>query len=120
MTKTVSDTITTPGTILTFFITVANTGTTPLTNLTVTDTLPAGTTFISANAPGGFTTTTPPVGGTGTVTFFSSNPIPPLGTVSFQIAVMVVNIGIINNTATASADGVAPVTTPPTTTIVGD
>lgn len=114
--KNVSDTIITTGSNLTFFITVASTGTVPLTNLTVTDTLPASTTLISTNAPPGFNV----MFAAGTVTFVSLNPIPPAGTVSFQI---VVNVNApacttINNTASASADGVAPVTTPPTVTIV--
>src|SRR5207342_1421776 len=52
---------------LTYTLEVANAGT-DATNATVTDTLPAGTTFVSLTAPAGWTTTTPLVGGTGTVT----------------------------------------------------
>jgi uncharacterized repeat protein (TIGR01451 family) len=55
------------GTNLTYTLEVENDGT-DAADATVTDTLPAGTTFVSLTSPAGWTTTTPAVGGTGMVT----------------------------------------------------
>ncbi len=56
------------GTNLTYSISVANAGPTNATTASWTDTLPTGTTFVSLSQPGGWSCTTPAVGGTGTVT----------------------------------------------------
>jgi endo-1,4-beta-xylanase len=50
-----------------YTITVANKGPNDAANLTLTDTVPANTTFQSMVAPGGWTCTVPPVGGSGQV-----------------------------------------------------
>ncbi len=74
-------------------------------NVEVEDILPAGTTFVSATAPAGWTATTPPVGGTGTVTFT----IAAVTADSSHVFTIVVNVNpatpggtIISNTATAT------------------
>jgi uncharacterized repeat protein (TIGR01451 family) len=55
------------GTNLTYTLEVANGGS-DAADASVTDTLPAGTTFVSFTSPAGWSTTTPAVGGTGMVT----------------------------------------------------
>ena len=71
----------------------------------VEDILPAGTTFVSASPVVGWTTTTPPVGGTGTVTWTN----PSVTEDSLYDFTLVVQVGaavpagtIITNTVTAS------------------
>ncbi len=56
-----------PGANLTYSIRVQNCGPSTATNVSVTDAIPAGTTFVSASQTSGpaFTLNTPPVGGTG-------------------------------------------------------
>ena len=53
---------------LTYTITVSNNGPSDGQSIILSDTVPVGTTFVSFTAPAGWATTTPPVGGTGTVT----------------------------------------------------
>ena len=56
------------GQTLTYTVTVTNNGPNPAANITMTDLLPATTTFQSITPPAGWTCpTTPPVNGTGTV-----------------------------------------------------
>jgi uncharacterized repeat protein (TIGR01451 family) len=57
-----------PGANLTYTIVLTNNGGSDAQSVALTDAIPAGTTFVSLTAPAGFTTTTPPVGGTGTIT----------------------------------------------------
>jgi uncharacterized repeat protein (TIGR01451 family) len=101
------------GQILTYTITVANTGTTTLTNLTVTDTIPAGTNLVTTSAPPGFTTTT-----TAALVTFTSPSLAPLSSATLQVQVRVTGAAgpTITNVATATADGVAPVTASTTVT----
>ena len=54
------------GTVINYTITVTNNGPNPAINATLTDT-PTGTTFASLAAPGGWSCTTPPVNGTGSI-----------------------------------------------------
>jgi uncharacterized repeat protein (TIGR01451 family)/CSLREA domain-containing protein len=111
VTKTAATTVVAGGNI-TYTINVTNNGTSAADNVTLTDAVPAGTTFVSFTAPAGWTSTTPAVGGTGTVT--STNPSLASGaSASFTL---VVNVGaataggtVITNTAT-----VASTTTDPT------
>jgi large repetitive protein len=99
------------GANLTYSIGAINLGPSDAQNVTLTDVLPAGTTFVSLNAPAGWTTITPPVGGTGTVTATT----PTLTANSGPVFTLVVNVNassgtLINNTATISS-----VTTDPDT-----
>jgi uncharacterized repeat protein (TIGR01451 family) len=55
------------GSVITYTITVMNNGPNPAINASLSDTLPPGTLFYSFSAPVGWTCTTPPVNGTGTV-----------------------------------------------------
>ncbi len=99
------------GATLTYNIGLQNNGPQAATNVSVSDTLPAGVTFVSVTTPVGWTATTPPVGGTGTVTW--TNPSFGLATTAFVITVQVgagVPHGtIITDTATASATSADPV-----------
>src|SRR4029079_13174330 len=54
----------TAGANLTYTIVVTKNGPSPAANATLTDAIPANTTFVSLTAPAGWTTTTPTVGGT--------------------------------------------------------
>ncbi len=51
---------------LTYTITVTNSGPSTAASVMLSDPLPASATFVSLTAPGGWTCTTPPVGGSGT------------------------------------------------------
>lgn len=53
---------------ITYTITLTNNGSSDALGVTLSDVVPANTTFVSFTAPAGFTPTTPPPGGTGTVT----------------------------------------------------
>jgi len=96
------------GSNLTYTIDVSNIGGGAAPNVTLTDILPANTTFVSFTAPAGWTTSTPPVGNAGTVT--ASNPsLAVTGTATFTLVVRV-NPGAaggstINNTATVATSG---------------
>jgi uncharacterized repeat protein (TIGR01451 family) len=68
VTKTDSPDPVLPNGNLTYTITFTNTGPGDAQNVTLTDNVPVGTTFVSFTAPAGWTTTTPPLGGTGAVT----------------------------------------------------
>ncbi len=57
-----------PGTNATYTITVHNNGPSDAQNVTVTDATPAGSRFASLTSPPGWTCTTPPPGGSGTIT----------------------------------------------------
>jgi uncharacterized protein len=93
------------GTNLSYTITAANAGPSDATTATLSDTLPAGTTFVSLASPAGWSCTTPAVGAAGTVS--CSNASFAIGTAAFTLVVQVdaaVTIGtIISNTATAAA-----------------
>lgn len=93
------------GTNLTYTIEVTNNGPQPAQFLTVSDTLPAGTTFVSAAAPNGVTVSAPASGGTGTVMFT----FPRLHatekvtmTITVRVCPEVACNAIISNTATVS------------------
>jgi uncharacterized repeat protein (TIGR01451 family) len=109
-----------PGNSITYTITIANTGTTPLTNLTVTDATPTFTTFVSASAPIGFNVITPPVGGTGNI-IFSIPVFNPSSSATFEIVVgttpLIAPGIVITNTAVADANEISPVSASTTTTV---
>jgi len=94
-----------PGSNLSYAIQVQNSGPSNAANVTLTDAVPANTTFVSFTAPAGWTATTPPVGGTGTVT--ATNPSLGVSGAAFTLVVNV-NPGAapgttISNTATAAS-----------------
>ena len=71
-----------------YSIVVVNNSQTARTNVTMTDVTPPDTTFVSLTSPAGWTCTTPPVGGTGTVT--CSIPSLPAGALAiFQLVLAV-------------------------------
>ena len=77
----------TAGQNLVYTVTVANNGPDDAQTVTLTDTLPTGTTFVSAVYPGGWMVTTPPVGSGGTVT--ATRPTLAVGDATFTITVNV-------------------------------
>src|SRR4029434_7231081 len=91
---------------LTYTINFTNNGPNPASSVTVTDAVPANTTFVSAMAPAGWMSTTPALGGTGTVTF-SKATVASGETAMFTIVVNVnastANGATITNSATASS-----------------
>jgi uncharacterized repeat protein (TIGR01451 family) len=104
------------GSNITYTITATNNGPAPARDITISDTLPAGTTFVSLSLlsdPGTpVVCSTPPVGGTGTVTCsvgLLSIPGSP-NTVSLALTVNVTNQApsTITNTATVTRPDVDP------------
>ncbi|HEX7831641.1 MAG TPA: endonuclease/exonuclease/phosphatase family protein [Thermoanaerobaculia bacterium] len=100
----------TAGSNLTYTINVGNAGPSTATNVTLSDTLPAGTTFVSLTDTGsGWSCTTPAVGGTGTINCSAA-------TLTFNtIFTLVVNVDastpdgtVITNTALGTADTTDP------------
>jgi uncharacterized repeat protein (TIGR01451 family) len=80
-------------------------------NVSVSDTIPANTTFVSMTAPAGWTVTTPPAGGTGSVT--ATRPTLAKGaSAAFQLVVKAnaatPNGTVITNTASVSSENPDP------------
>jgi uncharacterized repeat protein (TIGR01451 family) len=100
-----------PGSNLTYTGVARNNGPSDASNIDASDTLPPGTTFVSATAPPGVTLTTPPVGGTGTVhstaSFFASG-TSASGTITVRVNSDVAPGTIISNTSTISGSPVDP------------
>jgi uncharacterized repeat protein (TIGR01451 family) len=98
------------GTNITYTITVANAGPTNAASASMSDTLPAGTTFVSLSAPAGWTCTTPAVGAGGTVS--CTNPSLGTGNAVFSLVVRVAPATapgtVITNTATVSSTTADP------------
>lgn len=103
----------TAGTNLTYTITLTNNGPEAAANVTVTDAVPANTTFVSANVMTGtgWTTMSPTVGGTGNVVF-SKTGVASSETAVFTIAVNIdagtTNGTVITNSAVAASDTTDP------------
>jgi hypothetical protein len=95
----------TAGTDFSYTITVTNGGPDPADNVSWTDTLPTGTTFVSLSSPGGWSCTTPAVGAGGMVSC-SINPL-AVGSAVFTLTVHVdpgVTDGtVLSNTATETS-----------------
>jgi uncharacterized repeat protein (TIGR01451 family) len=94
-----------PGGTLTYTITVVATGTNA-SDVLMSDTLPAGTTFQSLTSPGGWALTAPAIGGTGTVTAEIATMF--IGSAVFTLVVQV-DAGlaagtVITNTASVSSE----------------
>jgi uncharacterized repeat protein (TIGR01451 family) len=93
---------------LTYNIIVSNSG--PLSSISdsLTDAIPAGTTFVSATAPAGWTMTTPAVGGTGIVRWFRPTSFAAGAGATFGMVVAVNSnaVGTVENTAVLTAGNV--------------
>ena len=101
-----------PGDTLTYTIVVTNTGTVAAQNVTVTDVLPTGTTFLSASQTGSvFVLTTPTVGSTGTFTATAATLAPGAST-TFTVQTLVDDTVLdgdtISNTATVVTTTLEP------------
>ncbi len=94
------------GNNLTYTIGVTNNGPDPASLATFTDPLPAGATFVSIDAPSGWTCTTPDVGSNGTVS--CTNPALAVGSGSFTLVARVdpARTTTQSNTATVSSAAV--------------
>ena len=108
------------GSNLTYTIGVTNLTAAEATTVALSDTLPAGTTFVSLASPVGWTCSTPAVGGTGTVSCTIAT-LPASGSASFTLVVNVAaatpNATIVTNTASVtSADDPVPGNNSATTT----
>lgn len=89
---------------MTYTITVTNAGPDPATSVSLMDAVPANTTFVSLTAPAGWTCTTPPVGGTGTVTCTRASLASGANEVfTLVVATSAASAPSISNTATVSA-----------------
>src|SRR6185295_13705453 len=105
VTKTDSPDPASPGTNLSYTITLTNNGPGPALNVMLSDSVPANTTFVSLTSPAGWTSTTPPLGGTGAIT--ATNPSVAAGQVSTFTLVVRVNNNptalTLTNTASVSS-----------------
>jgi uncharacterized repeat protein (TIGR01451 family) len=102
----------TPGSNATYTLGVSSTGPDAAANVSLTDALPPGTTFVSFTAPGGWITTTPAVGGTGTVTATNTS-LASGASASFTLVVNV-NAGTPVGTTISNTATVASATADPT------
>jgi uncharacterized repeat protein (TIGR01451 family) len=97
----------TAGQNLTYTIIVNNGGPSDAQSVSLSDLLPAGTTFVSFTGPAGWSSTTPAVGGTGTVSSTRSTLAAGSGPQTFVLVVhtsaAAVNGSTITNTATVSS-----------------
>ncbi len=95
------------GSILTYTVNLTTFGSVPASGVVLTDTVPAGTTFQSLNAPSGWACSQPPMGGTGNV-ICTTPSLAPLASRVFTMTVLV-NAGtprgtLITNQASASSN----------------
>jgi uncharacterized repeat protein (TIGR01451 family) len=99
------------GSNITYTIGVTNNGPVSAVSVALADTLPAGTTFVSLTSPGGWTCTTPAVGGTGpvacTIATLASGASGTF-TLVVKVGAGVANGTTITNTATASSTTTDP------------
>jgi uncharacterized protein len=91
------------GNNLTYTITVTNAGPDPAVAASLSDTLPAGTTFVSLASPGGWSCTTPAVGAGGTVSCSLASMNVGSAVFTLVVAVDVGASGIVSNTATITS-----------------
>jgi uncharacterized repeat protein (TIGR01451 family) len=110
VTKTGPATVT-AGANVTYTITLTNNGPSDAANVSLSDTLPTGTTFVSETHPAGFTSTTPGAGGTGTVTENAAT-LAASGTATFTLVVKansnLSSANTLSNTATVSSQTTDP------------
>ncbi|MBV8518929.1 MAG: DUF11 domain-containing protein [Acidobacteria bacterium] len=98
----------TPGSNLTYTITVTNGGPSVASTLAMTDTLPSGTTFVSLASPAGWSCTTPAVGASGTVTCNATTLV-----VGDAVFTLVVNVDAAQTTTISNTASVTSATTDP-------
>jgi uncharacterized repeat protein (TIGR01451 family) len=110
LTKTDSPDPVTAGTNLTYTVTVTNAGPSNAATAAWTDTLPAGTTFVSLPAVAGWSCVTPPVGSSGTVTCSNAAFAPGSAVFTLTVAVgaSVAAGSTLANTATATSTSTDP------------
>lgn len=101
-----------PGQEISYTITLVQNGPSDAQSVTLTDALPANTSFVSLVAPIGYSCTTPAAGATGTVTCTRAV-LPPSTTDTFVLTVLVDPSATRGTTVTNTAS-VASVTTDPT------
>jgi uncharacterized repeat protein (TIGR01451 family) len=93
-----------PGNTITYTQTITNNGPDAAANAKMTQTLPAGVTFQSMTAPGGWSCTTPAIGAGGTINCTYES-LPNAGSATFTLVVNVTaTSGSISETVTASSD----------------
>jgi uncharacterized repeat protein (TIGR01451 family) len=88
---------------LTYTITVTNAGPSPASMLTMTDMLPANTTFQSLTSPAGWACTTPAVGAGGTVTCTIATLASGAPAATFTLVIRPTVAGNLSNTATIAS-----------------
>ncbi|MDP9193403.1 MAG: ExeM/NucH family extracellular endonuclease [Acidobacteriota bacterium] len=105
VTKTDTPDPVTAGNNITYTITVNNAGPSNATTAALSDTLPAGTTFVSLSAPAGWSCATPAVGATGNVScsIASLDVGSDVFTLTVAVNATVAGGSVITNTATASS-----------------
>lgn len=101
----------TAGNNVVYTITAANAGPASAASVSLTDAVPANTTFFSLNAPAGWTTTTPPVGGTGNVTATTGS-LASGASATFTLVVHV-DASVSNGTTITNSAAVTSATTDP-------
>jgi len=90
-----------PGENIEYLLSVENRGGSTASNVTLKDTLPPQTKFVSLSGPAGWTLTTPPVGGTGQI--FAANASVAAGTVhTFTLVVDAPSVGLMENAGQVS------------------
>jgi uncharacterized repeat protein (TIGR01451 family) len=100
-----------PGGNITYTLNMLNGGPSDASGLVVSDTIPSGTTFVSASAPPGTAVSAPPVGGTGTVTitaptFFAG--FPEVANITVKVPPGTALGTVISNTATINSSTTDP------------
>jgi uncharacterized repeat protein (TIGR01451 family) len=103
----------TPGNNLTYTITVTDAGPSSAAGVSLSDPIPANTTFVSLASPGGWSCATPAVGGTGTVTCTIPTLAP--GPVVFTL-VVATNATLANGLTLTNTASVASTTVDPNLT----
>jgi uncharacterized repeat protein (TIGR01451 family) len=90
-----------PGENIEYLLSVQNRGASSANNVTLKDTLPPQTKFVSVSGPAGWTLTTPPVGGTGQV--IATNASVPAGSAhTFTLVVNAPSVGVMENSGQVS------------------
>ncbi|MFN8344419.1 MAG: ExeM/NucH family extracellular endonuclease [Spirosomataceae bacterium] len=102
----------TAGSNLTYTLTVNNAGLSNASAISLSNTLPAGTTFVSLSSPGGWSATTPAVGSGGTVSASTASLAPgspAVFTLVVAVAPAVADQSVLSNTATVTSSTSDPV-----------